>query len=254
MSAGGSQYRGPFAAFYDRYGTGWTRAFVPALVSYLDTRAGPPGSLIDLACGTGVAAERFLEAGWRVTGLDQSPDMLAIAEARLWKQIGDGRASLAEADARTFTVDEAAAACVCLEGALNHLDSASELGASFLRVAKSLRPGGVFVFDLYEPAHFRGWHRISAIDNSDAVVLQRGVWDEAGGIGMLRISGLYEVDGIAGRVDQTVTSRVFAEAVVREQLSAAGLRSESFDLPVPECACGLGDPGCRAVYVARLPA
>ena len=52
--------------------------------------------LLELACGTGIQSVRFSQAGFDVTGLDLSADMLKIAEKRaasakqrliLWKAI-----------------------------------------------------------------------------------------------------------------------------------------------------------------------
>ena len=38
--------------------------------------------LLELACGTGIQSVRFSQAGFDVTGLDLSADMLKIAEKR----------------------------------------------------------------------------------------------------------------------------------------------------------------------------
>jgi SAM-dependent methyltransferase len=245
-------YRGGFAHFYDRYGTGWTRQFVPILISYLKARCASASTVIDLACGTGVSTELFCAAGWSVTGIDLSADMLAVAKTRLAEPIADGRVRLVQADARDFEVDRPADACVCLEGALNHLHSSEELRACFERAAQGLRPGGYLVFDLYEPDHFRGWHNISMIDEDEAIVVRRGVWDQSTGVGMLRISGLHEHAGVTSRVEQSVTSRVFEPAQVRELLSSAGLEPEVFDGAIPGCVCRRPDSRCRTVYAARL--
>jgi SAM-dependent methyltransferase len=41
-----------------------------------------PGRLVDLGCGTGAQTSAFREAGWDVTGVDASEDMLRRARAR----------------------------------------------------------------------------------------------------------------------------------------------------------------------------
>jgi hypothetical protein len=144
-------------------------------------------------------------------------------------------------------------ACVALEGALNHLLSAGDLARCFGCVAAALPPGGMFVFDLYEPHHFRGWHNITLIDEADAVVARRGVWDETRSTGMLRISGIFRLDGTPMPVDQTVTSRAYPAALVAELLAAAGFEEVGFAPPVPPCACGRSASGlCRTVYSAKL--
>src|SRR5688572_17542060 len=41
------------------------------------------GSLLDIGCGTGELAVRFARAGFEVTGIDLSDDMLAIAHEKV---------------------------------------------------------------------------------------------------------------------------------------------------------------------------
>lgn len=41
-----------------------------------------PGTLLDLGCGSGDFAVRMAQAGWTVTGLDLSPEMLTLAAAK----------------------------------------------------------------------------------------------------------------------------------------------------------------------------
>lgn len=107
------------------------------------------------------------------------------------------------------------------------------------------------VFDLYEPFHFRGWHNVTVLDRPDVVTVKRGVWDDRAGVGMLRISGLYDDGQTRHRIDQTVTSRTFAPAQVEELLIAVGFAPTEFDAPLPACTCGLGGAPCRRVYQAR---
>jgi SAM-dependent methyltransferase len=254
----GPGFYGPgFAEFYDRYGTGWTRAFAPILAEWLAQRPagrGVPGdrTVLDLACGTGVSAEVLVGTGWDVVGLDVSAGMLATAAHRLAGPVAAGKVVLRQAEMTTFDLGgRQVAACVALEGALNHLLSEDALRRCFERVAAVLPAGGAFVFDLYEPHHFRGWHHISVIDEADAVVVKRGVWDDDRSVGMLRICGLF--DGGAGpvRVNQTVTSHGYRTGTVAALLAAAGFDLAPFVAPVPDCACGRSGSGaCRTVYAA----
>ena len=84
------------AVSYDRVGAvlsfgqdpRWRRALVARVPN-------DGGSVLDVATGTGLVAERLLARGHAVTGLDQSPDMLAAARRRF-----GGRVQLVEASAR----------------------------------------------------------------------------------------------------------------------------------------------------------
>jgi SAM-dependent methyltransferase len=208
-------------------------------------------AVLDLACGTGVSAQVLQRAGWDVIGIDLSPAMLARAASRLAGEVDAGRVVLRQADMTAVELAEQVRACVALEGALNHLLSEDMLARCFERVGTALEPGGVFVFDLYESHHFRGWHHVSVTDEPDAVVVKRGVWDEARTVGMLRISGFFDDGEGPARVDQTMTSRVYRADTVTALLSGAGLAASVFSAPVPDCACGRSRTGnCRTVYLA----
>lgn len=60
----------------------------------------PGASVLEIGCGWGGLAERILAAGARVTGLTLSPAQLAYAQARLPREVADGRADLRLQDYR----------------------------------------------------------------------------------------------------------------------------------------------------------
>jgi SAM-dependent methyltransferase len=61
----------------------------------------PSGRVLELACGTGVWTEQLLRHATSVTAVDASPEMLAIASAR----VGDDRARFVQADLFAWTPD-----------------------------------------------------------------------------------------------------------------------------------------------------
>ncbi|CAN98395.1 putative SAM-dependent methyltransferase [Sorangium cellulosum So ce56] len=247
-------YTATFATFYDRYYTGWVREFAPRLAAYLTETGVVDRSIVDLCCGTGVSAAIFCDAGFQVTGVDLSAGMLALARERLAARIDAGAVRLVEADAADFALPAPAGACVSLDGALNHLDSTAELERCFHAVSAALLEGGQFIFDLFEPAHFRHWHHVTVIDEPDAVIAKRGVWDEGTRRGMLRVSGAFGGGPTCSRVEQTLVSRAFAPQEVTAALASAGLTPVACDLDPttagmrPE-ALRVGGPN-RTVYRA----
>src|SRR5436305_11156221 len=52
------------------------------LLRLLNEAAFEDGLVVDVACGSGIATEILLRAGYAVHGIDASPEMLAIARAR----------------------------------------------------------------------------------------------------------------------------------------------------------------------------
>jgi demethylmenaquinone methyltransferase / 2-methoxy-6-polyprenyl-1,4-benzoquinol methylase len=125
----------PLAPTYDRVGAllsfgqdpRWRRFLVSRL-----PRGG--GHVLDVATGTGLVAERLLTDGFRVTALDQSPEMLAQAHRRL-----DGRARLVEATAEAMPFADAEFDHVTFTYLLRYVDEPGSVLAELARVA---RPGG----------------------------------------------------------------------------------------------------------------
>jgi SAM-dependent methyltransferase len=112
---------------------------------------GPFSSGLDLCCGTG-AGMRVLRGLCRdrVTGLDISAGMLAVARDRSSAAQGAPRAQWVRADARALPFGPAFDLVVTF-GALGHF-LPRELAGLFAQVHSVLRPGGRFVFPVVAPA------------------------------------------------------------------------------------------------------
>ncbi|GAA2876780.1 class I SAM-dependent methyltransferase [Nonomuraea rubra] len=91
------------------------------------------GTLLDLACGTGLVTRELAGHGLRVLGVDASAGMARIAAGRVRVVLGDGR----RLPIRDRSVD-----AVTTIWLLHLLDDARPVLAEAARV---LRPGGVFV-------------------------------------------------------------------------------------------------------------
>src|SRR3954452_7399267 len=92
------------------------------------------GSVLDVATGTGLVAERLLAQGHRVTGLDQSPDMLAVARRRF----GD-RVELVEASATEIPFPAASFDHLTFTYLLRYVDDPA---ATLAELARVVQPGG----------------------------------------------------------------------------------------------------------------
>lgn len=247
-----AHYTDTFATFYDRYYTGWVQAIAPRLVDYLSKTHTSDRSLLDLCCGTGRASLAFCEAGWRVVGLDLSDGMLSLAQQRLQPMIDAGKAQLIHGSAARFDPPQRVGACICLDGALNHLDSFAELQSCFQSVSAALLDGGQFFFDLLEPAHFAHWHHVVVVDEPDSVIVRRGVWDEASNTALLRISGAFDDAGAFRRVSQTLRSRAFTAGQVQRALEAANLSLAACEFDIgPCCPVEAANPPANADLAGR---
>ena len=119
-------------------------------------------SLLDLGCGTGRHALLLAESGYRVTGIDRSPEMLARASAQLASESPERAARLAssgalpvfvQGDIRSVRLQQEFDVVVSLFHVMSYQVTNADLKAAFLTAKDHLRPGGVFFFDCwYGPA------------------------------------------------------------------------------------------------------
>ena len=92
------------------------------------------GSVLDVATGTGLVAELLLRDGHRVTGFDQSPDMLGIARRRF-----GNRVELVEGSAETLPFADTSFDHLTFTYLLRYVD---DPGAVLRELARVVRPGG----------------------------------------------------------------------------------------------------------------
>ena len=98
-------------------------------------------TVLELGCGSGTMLE-FLTKRYRVTGVDNSRAMLAIARRKA------PRARLVCADIRALKLSEQFDVVVCPFDTMNHLATRRDWAAAFRTAREHLKPGGIFIFDV----------------------------------------------------------------------------------------------------------
>ncbi len=129
----------PLGPTYDRYARLLSFGQDPRWRRYLVSRlpVGPDDVVLDVACGTAaVAVELVRQRGCAVVGVDQSPEMLAVARRRLAAETR--RVRLVEASARDLPFDDASFDGLTAAYLLRYLD---DLPAGLAELARVLRPG-----------------------------------------------------------------------------------------------------------------
>lgn len=139
-----------FARFYDQI-MGDRTETVDRIHGYLDRYRPDARTLLELGCGTG-AILAGLTGRLAVTGLDRSPEMLAVAAAKL------PRVPLVLADMSAFRLDGRFDAVICVFDTLNHLPRFEQWQALFTLVRDHLADGGLFVFDVNTIGRLRRLH------------------------------------------------------------------------------------------------
>jgi SAM-dependent methyltransferase len=182
----------------------------------IERRHGAAATLLDLGCGTG-SVTALLAGAYRVSGLDISPGMLAVARQKLPR-----RTRLHLADMTSFGLDDRFDVIVCAYQGINHLLSPAAWKSCFDRAYEHLNRGGLFIFDVTTAGHL---DRMASVP--------RMVQEFAGGYLLIRVRTadrmvfdwhieVYELgqDGRYRLLTQTVRLRSFPLADIRQALHA----------------------------------
>jgi SAM-dependent methyltransferase len=119
-----------------------------------------PKTILDLGCGTGNHALPMARRGYRVTGIDQSREMLALARKKAASL--STRPRFVHADMRSFHLGRKFDAAVCMFGAFGYVLPERDAVRSLRSVHAHLEPGGLYVFEFWQgsaarPAPFESW-------------------------------------------------------------------------------------------------
>jgi SAM-dependent methyltransferase len=153
------------APIYDRH---WGQEFFFSARTqfrrHIAPRVSRNGRVLDLCCGGGRFAGYLGRAGYRVTGIDLSPELLAQAAERA------PNSRLVCADMSSFDMAECFDAAVCFYNSLNHARDERELRLIFACVARHVVPGGHFLFDLMsEEEYLNSWSGDECVLSEDTV-------------------------------------------------------------------------------------
>jgi SAM-dependent methyltransferase len=102
---------------------------------------GATGTAVDLGCGTGVVSLALAGSGFRVIGIDHSPEMLEIARRKAAERGLEDRVELRQGDVLDPGIPPGSADVVTCQGLLHHLE---DLDPCVEVIARTLRGGGSF--------------------------------------------------------------------------------------------------------------
>lgn len=209
----------PIARAYDvLWGAVSVTRYLPAIVGWLSESIVPGARVLDVACGTGQMAASLADHGYRVTGVDIAPAMVAIARRHSCAEF-----AVAQLGCLPFA-DHAFAATLCLFDSLNHVGHAQIAGA-IADLARVTAPGGLLVFDINTDFGFRQrWHGTSAEVRDDLVCVARASYDTETRAGEYRITAMESNgEGAWTRADALVHEYMHSDAAIRHALAAVRL-------------------------------
>jgi SAM-dependent methyltransferase len=240
---------GAFAYAYDKaLGDRFFRSARRILTQLIDRYPTIDKTHLDLACGTGLAAEFFGARGFRTVGVDASMPMLSVARTRTSR--------LVAADFRALPVRSTFARVTCLYDSLNHLKSRADLVAVFRAVRRVMGPQSLFFFDMNHPdvypavwgmkepfiAAGHGYHLeiATAFRRRDAT-------------GMALVSGWVLLpNGQRVEISERHEQRAYSEREIVESLGEAGLvPAEVIDFDPFQDAADLEAEGVKLFFVCR---
>lgn len=187
-------------------------------------------SVCELGCGTARTAIEFAQKGLRVYGVDLSAAMLKTARAKIRR--AGVPVTLIHADMRRFRLPEPVD-LICAEwGVVNHVPRKRDLLLVAKAVARGLRPGGCFLFDVNRQILFEEVWAGTGIRETPAYFhVQEGGWDSRRGKGWVRMT--WFVPGPRGlwkRFDQRGEEVHWTTPEIRRTLRRAGFeRIRAFD-------------------------
>ncbi len=126
--------------------------FVHELIGY---HAPGAQTILDLGCGTGRHDILLAEKGYTMSGVDMSPEMIAVAR----KSSGQSSPGINAApvfhqgDIRSFRLDEKFDVVISLFHVMSYQTTNDDFVSAVQTAREHLKPGGVFIFDFwYGPA------------------------------------------------------------------------------------------------------
>ena len=190
------------------------------LLAILSKAGGPRrGTLLDVACGTGMHLER-LRRRFTVEGVDASEGMLRVARRRL------PRVPFRRGDMRTLDLGRTFDVVTCLFGSVGYMRTVADLRRAIAAMARHVAPGGALLVEpWFSPAEWRVGYVHGLLREAGGTWIARmNVCQRRGSFSVMRMHHLVGTPRGVRHVVEEHTMRLFAPGEYREAIRRAGLR------------------------------
>lgn len=131
--------RGP----YVRFSQNLAESVLP---EYLESLGVQPRYLLDVACGEGSFAVAMSKLGYKVTGIDQSQQMIDLARERANE--AEAAVNFRVEDMRCLPFKGEFDLVTCFFDSMNYLLTIRDLQEAIQAAFDALKPGGLYIFDM----------------------------------------------------------------------------------------------------------
>lgn len=186
---------------------------------------GETRTVLDLACGTGALTEVLAAAGYDMTAVDASPEMLMRASEKL-SRFTDPSVLVVRGDMRDYELNDVVDCTVCALGSLNYLTGRGDLARCFKNVALFSRPDALFLFDVDTPYKFKTFYsgRDYVMESDGLLCAWQNEFNGKRGVCDFYLSFFEECpDGTWSRVDEFERERVYTKRMLKNALDSAGM-------------------------------
>ena len=192
------------------------------LHEYLKKQGKSGGHLCELGCGTGEMTGRFAKVGYEVTGIDLSPDMLALAAGK--KEDGQNILYLHQ-DMTDFSLHKPADVVLCICDSINYLLREEELREMFRCVREALAEDGLFLFDMKTEYCFQEvlGNELRVEDEEDYTVIWENEYDPETAVNEYVLTMFVQrEDGVYERYDECHRQKAYSPEQIKALLEETG--------------------------------
>ena len=196
-------------------------------------------TVLDLACGTGSLSVLLAKHGYEVLGVDRSEEMLTVAAEKAM-ELEENQPFFVAQPMQRLKIPEPVDACVCALDSINYVTKPQDVQKAFRRVYESLRPGGLFVFDINTPYKLESLDGQVFLDETeDSYCVWRAVYDKRHSLCRYGMDLFQQAnDGLWERSFEEHVERAYTPAELSQWLTDAGFaqveRFANLRLEAPE--------------------
>ncbi len=182
----------------------------------------PVENLADMGCGTGNITLPLAARGYKMTALDLSEEMLAMAEQKAQAAGADVRFLCS--DMRSFNLGFRADAVISSFDCINYLLKATDVEAAFYRAHENVEKGGLFIFDVGTPHKYKNVLAGNSFvyENEDVFMTWENYFNEKSGICDFYLTFFVREGDLWRREEEEQRQRSYSLKTIRKALKSAG--------------------------------